>query len=801
MTNDQFPSQPSGGSGSFASDTERLHFAMKVSGIGIWEVQPDTNTVIWDERCRELFGLAANTPLRYEQVIQCIHPEDVEPVKTAVQDALAGRNGGRYDIYYRTIGADDGKLRWVRFSGQAFFDNTGKIIRFGGIAQDISDLMNTLQQTGELAKLAEAALEDAGVGSFRFYLATHELEYSPSFARICTGNKHAGLPMEEFSRRVVPDDRSVYEEAYRDAAHTGQLHCEVRMAWDDGSVHWVQTSGKYLNDPNGRPYLFTGTVREVIERQRSEEQLRSIIAAAPAGICIFMGRDLVFRHTNQTLIDMVGKGPGIEGKPLREAMPELVTEDQPFLQILDDVFTTGKPFQTFGSQVKVEKQGVMTNNYYNFTYTPLFDEKGQVYGILEIVIDVTDLALAIQRAEKAEAGLRSAIELAALGTWTLDARSGVISFSDRIRQWFGFSSHQANKQTVYEQIHPKDRERVIGAMEQAIHPGSNGLFDEEYTILASGTAAGRILHAQGKAVFDDHQAISMAGTIQDVTIYRQLQLVLESEVLQRTEELAVRNEDLRVINNELAHTNQLLTRSNEELAQYAYVASHDLQEPLRKIRMFAGLLENESSLQEKPLSLVRKINQSSERMAMLIRDLLEFSRLLRSDSMARPVNLQEVVANVTNDFELLIEEKGAVVHIGKLPEVEAIALQMNQLFYNLLSNALKFSKAGVAPLIRLDSEPVSLEEAGKYIVKPAPFAQYYHITLKDNGIGFETRFAEHIFEVFKRLHTREIYPGSGIGLAMCRRIADNHCGHLSAESAPGEGSVFHLFLPDKQHHP
>jgi light-regulated signal transduction histidine kinase (bacteriophytochrome) len=282
-------------------------------------------------------------------------------------------------------------------------------------------------------------------------------------------------------------------------------------------------------------------------------------------------------------------------------------------------------------------------------------------------------------------------------------------------------------------------------------------------------------------------------------MHRQLQLALENEVQQRTEELAASNEELRVTYEEMADSNKLLVRSNEELAQFAYVASHDLQEPLRKIRMFAGMLSKDTTLPPGLSPLVMKIDKSTERMVLLIRDLLEFSSLLKSDAMARPVNLAEVAANVVNDFELLIEDKKATVIIGKLPEIQAVALQMNQLLYNLLGNALKFCKPGVPPVIEINAKLSSREQTGLYISKPYPFAQYYHITIQDNGIGFETKYAEHIFEVFKRLHGREHYPGSGIGLAMCRRIADNHNGRLYAESEPGKGSIFHLLLPDKQH--
>ncbi len=261
--------------------------------------------------------------------------------------------------------------------------------------------------------------------------------------------------------------------------------------------------------------------------------------------------------------------------------------------------------------------------------------------------------------------------------------------------------------------------------------------------------------------------------------------------------MAISNEELQTMNEELADANERLLHSNEELAQYAYVASHDLQEPLRKIRMFSGILREQEDLSEKNTQLVAKISQSSERMSLLIQDLLEFSRLLNSEALLRPVDLGEVCRMLFNDFELTIAEKGAVVRIGKLPVIEAVPLHMNQLFYNLLSNALKFSKPGVAPFVEIDARVISREVAREYISNPDRQVIYYHLTFSDNGIGFDQQYAEQIFEVFKRLHGREAYPGSGIGLALCRRIIANQQGHVFATSVPGEGTTFHLILPDR----
>jgi light-regulated signal transduction histidine kinase (bacteriophytochrome) len=275
--------------------------------------------------------------------------------------------------------------------------------------------------------------------------------------------------------------------------------------------------------------------------------------------------------------------------------------------------------------------------------------------------------------------------------------------------------------------------------------------------------------------------------------------MLEKEVRLRTEELALMNAELGETNDELAETNERLINSNEELAQYAYVASHDLQEPLRKILIFSEVLCNHTGLSEEDSRLVRKISQSSQRMSLLIRDLLEFSRLLNSEKLMRPVKLSQVIAAVVNDFEITIAEKNAVIEIGELPVIEAVNLQMNQLFYNLMSNSLKFTNPDKAPRIKISSRILTADEVADNLQKPNQQFVSHEITFTDNGIGFESKYSEQIFEVFKRLHGREIYPGSGIGLALCRRIVSNHNGHLFVNSEPDSGTSFHIILPEKQH--
>jgi len=238
-----------------------------------------------------------------------------------------------------------------------------------------------------------------------------------------------------------------------------------------------------------------------------------------------------------------------------------------------------------------------------------------------------------------------------------------------------------------------------------------------------------------------------------------------------------------------------LARSNSELEQFASVASHDLQEPLRKIRMYAQRLPKRvgDDLPEEATSDLGRMHDAAERMQRLIDDLLSFARVSSRRRDFEPVDLSALARDVAGDLEARIRELDAQVEIGELPVVAADRVQMGQLLQNLLSNALKFNRDGVPPIVRIRAEIVEGEQSR--FAGEAANERRCLITVEDNGIGFEPKYAERIFSAFERLHSRSEYEGTGIGLSIARKIAWRHGGELSAMGAPGAGSTFTLTLP------
>ncbi len=247
----------------------------------------------------------------------------------------------------------------------------------------------------------------------------------------------------------------------------------------------------------------------------------------------------------------------------------------------------------------------------------------------------------------------------------------------------------------------------------------------------------------------------------------------------------------------LQEVNRALQKSNEELEQFAFIASHDMQEPLRKIRTFSQRLEQSAAkyFDEDNQLYLQKIKKSSDRMSNLINDILNYSKLDYADTQFEDVDLDTIVANVLEDFELKIEQKNASVIVGKLPVVKAMPLQMNQLLHNLISNSLKFARANEPGVINISARRVEGRDVQAHNLQIEPGRQYYEIVVCDNGVGFEQEYAERVFNIFERLYTNEQYTGTGIGLALCKKIAHMHQGDIFAVSHPDIGTEIHVLLP------
>jgi len=240
-----------------------------------------------------------------------------------------------------------------------------------------------------------------------------------------------------------------------------------------------------------------------------------------------------------------------------------------------------------------------------------------------------------------------------------------------------------------------------------------------------------------------------------------------------------------------------LQRSNESLEEFTSAASHDLKEPIRKVHFFTGRLKEKLNgrLSDEEQKFLEKVETATARMRLLVDDLLEYSHIGHGNQVIEDIDLNEKLQLIQSDLELLIIEKGATIDVGELPVVRGYRRQLQQLFHNLISNALKYNKPGVSPIVRISSRTVNGKELGDSI-QPDDLQKLFHlIEVSDNGIGFEQQYAEKIFNIFTRLHGNAEYSGTGVGLAIVKKVVEKHGGYITAESEPGNGATFKVWLP------
>ena len=418
--------------------------------------------------------------------------------------------------------------------------------------------------------------------------------------------------------------------------------------------------------------------------------------------------------------------------------------------------------------------------------TVLTDTHGTPYRMVGAMMNITESELAAQQLKEKNDELQLLIQEFKFVTdfipqmvWSTRTNGYHDFFNKRWYDYTGLSFEQTRDRGWALAVHPDDYERTWKNWEYSLKTGTT--FDMEYRIRRH-DGAYRWFLARSIPLRDENGAIvKWFGTCTDIQDQKMVNDILEQKVRERTEELQKMNIELEA--------------SNNELLQFASVASHDLKEPLRKIHMFSNLIKDRYISQvDGAADYMDRIINASARMTKLINDLLTFTRLSINSSF-EITDLNTIVGEVVSDLELSIGEKMATIEADDLPRVEIITGQMRQVFQNIISNALKFCKKNEKPHIRIRSE---LVDSLSPDADPSPNGEYCRITISDNGIGFDNAYSEKIFTIFQRLHPREKYDGTGIGLAITRKIVEKHNGLITATSREGEGAQFTLVLPLRQ---
>ncbi len=608
-----------------------------------------------------------------------------------------------------------------------------------------------------------------------FLVLFHEYPSYVQSGNIVTVRKSAHYQMEQEIAALREDMTSIIEE--REAANEELQTANEEIISSNEELHTIneelQTSKEEMESSNEELTTINEQLQVRNDQLSEIQEYTDGIIATIAEAMIVVDRSLVVRSANQSFFNIfkttaentegyylfdLGNGQWNIPK-LRELLLEVIPKNGHF-----NGFEVTHNFPGIGEKI-------MSVN------ARMLSQKAQKTELIFIAIqDITDHVKAASII-KEKMLFQDVANNAPVMIWSAGTDKMGVFFNNTWLEYTGRDLAAESGSGWTENIHPEDLANYMkiynSSFEQRIP------FSVEYRLKRHDDVY-RWLLTTCKPTYSDNRFTGYLCTCTDINDQKMFSQELEQKVRERTEDLLSANKNLE--------------HSNKELEQYAYIASHDLQEPLRKIQTFSDMLQQKfkDQLPEETRDYIDKIVNSSQRMTLLIEDLLNFSSVSNSDELHVPTSLDEVLTDVIEDFDL----SGIAANISykHLPVIKAVPLQMKQLFHNLISNSVKFRKEEQTLQISIFSAPMQPTEVKRYPSLDKTLS-YIKIGFKDNGIGFSSEYAEQIFVIFKRLHGKHSYKGTGIGLALCRKIMTNHHGEIYAESGDGGGASFYMIFP------
>ncbi len=729
--------------------------SQRLAKLGSWSRDMITGQISWSEELYNVFGTDRATFLPgSSSFLEMIHEEDRKLVKQLVGQTV--KLGIGHKMKYRII-SPSGERRVIEEIGNAEKDLEGRVIRIFGTAQDITqkeELKNLLNTANNLARLGGWEL-DAVSNKILWSDITREIHevdenFEPSY------NQAIYFFKEGESRDII---KTKLDAALQNGEPWDE---EIQIITANKNEKWVRVIG-HAEFINGKCTRLYGSFQDIDQRKKaevgirdSEEKRRLIMnAALDAIICFDYAGKIIFWNP-QSEKTFGWKEDEVMNRPLSEVIMPPGFRKMHEESIENYLRDNDSPLNRLTELKAVNREGVE----FSIELTVMPIEQGSDSFFCAFIRDITQRKITEESLQISNERFNLVAKATSDIIWDWNLITGeVIRSEEGMFKMLGYGKEYVNGPSTFwaNLVHPEDSGWINKMFEKTFEDPTKFYMDCEYRLLkADGSYA--YIYDKGYIVRDeDGKPIRIIGATQDITKLKENEIQLQK----RAEELII---------------------SNKELEQFAYVASHDLQEPLRMVTSFLGQLDKnyKHALDEKAHRYIHFAVDGAKRMRQIILDLLEYSRVGKHEDKLTKVNLNEIVNEVVLLLKKPIEEKSVKIISGHLPMLNSFRSPLLQVFQNLIGNAIKYSKDGVAPII----EVFSKEEH-----------DHYEISIKDNGIGISKDYYEKIFIIFQRLHNKDAYSGTGMGLSIVKKIIENLGGNIWLDSVENEGTVFYVKLP------
>jgi len=669
-----------------------------------------------------------------------------------VREAIQRAAEGEFVRFEATLHPPSGAAQTFDVSFHPIRNQSGEVVLIVPEGRNLTERKAAQAALRESDSRLRAALEASSTGTFGWNIVTDEITWDDALDRLFgLAPEETVRSLEEFTRRVHPEDRQrVIEICGRCRSEGIDFEMEYRVTWPDSSEHVIFGRGRTFRDANGRPAYMTGACVDITGRKRAETALRAsearFRAAAQANTSLLW--------TNNARGEMEGEQPGwgaFTGQQFHEYQgygwsnavhPE---DAQPTIDAWNHAVAERRTF-FFEHRVR-RRDGEW--RLFSIRAVPVMDSAGHILEWVGTHTDITEERSLMNALRESEARFRQLADAMPQIVWTASPDGLPDYYNERWWQFTGFdrSNVPADSGSI---LHPADRDRALSVWREATANGHPWRIENRFWDRRE--ERWRWFLSQAVPYRDESgEVVKWFGTSTDIDDQKRVEAGLES--------------------------------ANKDLEQFAYSASHDLQEPLRTIGIYSELLETRyrERLDGPGLEYLGFLKSGSRRMQMLVRDLLSYTHALRADETAVVENMDanEVLRTVLSNLAMAIDESGAEVVSQPLPVLTIQRVHLQQLLQNLIGNAIKY-RGREAPRVEVAAERRS--------------GQWY-LSVRDNGIGIDPKYREQIFGLFKRLHSESQYSGTGIGLAVCQRIVERYGGTIGVESEPGKGSTFYFTLP------